>query len=77
MNSITNIREVYEIKDRGTVYEIDLATNKLPGKRVDIYRRLLNKRVLIDDRVRKVIGIELYATSDSYVHKRAGLLVKD
>ena len=68
------VKSTYEIKDRGLVFVIDLEENNLPKLRKEL--DLKDKEIIVDSKNYTIIGIELADVSDYFVHKTAGLLVK-
>lgn len=67
----------YEIRGRGTVYTLDLEVNGIGCLRKEFRETLMGQKVMIDDQLYIVKGIEAFATFDNYVHKHIGILVKN
>lgn len=66
----------FMVAGRGEVYTINLKENNLPCHRSEIYAALKNKEVEINGESFLIWTIEMYATSESYLHDTVGILVK-
>jgi hypothetical protein len=59
-----------------SLYLIDLFENQIPLKRTEINKELLDKEVLIDGYVGKVIAINMFAKPEESDHSRVDIRVK-
>jgi len=57
-------------------FSVNVQQNNLPVFRKDIIETLLGKTVIIDNKERKVIGIEGFAIPSDGEHKEIGVMVK-
>lgn len=69
------VENQYHVRGK-TCYSLNLRENNLPSKRKEIRKALFNKEVEIFDVKCKVIGIEMYATAEEYVHSSIGIMIE-
>lgn len=69
------IEDSFFIVGRGRVFSIDFKKNNIEGTREDIFNLLFNQKVLINNTVYIVRGIELFAYEK--IHTKGRLLVRE
>ena len=69
--------DTYTTRTLGEVFVISVSQNNLPCFRDALTRKLMHKEVILDDKLRRVVGIEMFAAGDTYEHETITLMVKE
>lgn len=70
------VKSKYNLPKYGDVYMVSLRENGFNGLRKE-FNELKGRKVEINSKMYTVMGIEAFATGESYIHESIGLLVRE